>query len=179
MVFDGAFHLPSWCVGQGPEHLIRHCQLEIGRSGEPSVAVVALANWIVEDPERAAREAQRTSSPLSMGGVITRLLAGEIEPSEQLAESLARMTAGAVKHDEFVRAALGVAIEAVQVPEPPAPAKTMDGVLGETPPGPLFRAGKAHDGAIEVRGLGLTFRLGRSGAFALREQLGQALGVGA
>lgn len=182
MVFDGAFHLPSWCKGQGPEHLIRHCQLENGRWAEPSAAVVALASWIVEDPERAEREAQRPGSPLSMGGVITRLLAGEIDPSEQLAESLAQMMGGAVKLEEFTRFTRGLAIEAVEVPEPPASMpvrKPTSGVLGETPPGPLFSAGKARNGAIEVRGLGVTFSLGRSAALALRDQLGQALGVGA
>lgn len=179
MIFDGAFHLPSWCVGKEPEHLIRHCQLEIGRMGQPSMAVVALASWIVEDPERAEREAQKPGSPLSMGGVITRLIAGEIEPSEPLAESLGRMTAGAVRLEDFHNPADGCAIDAVQTPEP-APARTLTpGVLGETPSGPLFSAGEAQDGAIEVRGLGVTFRLGRSGALALHGQLGQALGVGA
>jgi hypothetical protein len=179
MVFDGTFHLPSWCVGNGPEHLIRHCQLEIGAASEPSVAAIALATWITDDPERAKREAARPGSPLSMGGVITRLLAGEIEPSGPLAESLGQMTAGAVRFEDFGRTGRGVALEAVAVPEPSAPPRaTTAGVLGETPPGPLFSAGRAQDGAIEVRGLGLTFRLGRSGALALRDQLGRALGMG-
>lgn len=179
MLFDGAFHVPSWLrqLAIGPMDLIVHCRREEGGEyGPPSQGAVALAEWLLADAVRAEKEARRAGSPLSMGGVVTRLLAGSMEPSAPLAESIGRMTGGAVDQAAFERVADGVpaecALAAEPIPEleraaPPA-------VLGEVPSGPLFEA--ERDGrVIVVRGLGVTLRTSEAAAKRLRDTLTAAI----
>ena len=194
----------------------------------PTMAAVALASWLLADHRRAQVQSRRQSSPLSMGSTISRLLAREIIPSDQLAEALARMTAGAVKPDDWNwtyrnKAEAGDTADddpgrafasgeamlsasphprstamgaedvagALPIPQPGAPVTmgidlaspdgdmTCVAVLGETPPGPLFRVippTRRHP-FYEVHGLALSFRVGESGARALYTALGTAIGV--
>lgn len=179
MMFDGAFHVPSWLrqLSVHPIDLIVHCRREEGgQFGPPSDAAMALAGWLLADVVRAEREAKRAGSPLSMGGVITRLLAGSQLPSEQLAESIGRMTGGDITFDMFERAAAGVpddgALAALPVPETEAPLRP---VLGETASGPLW---KARRGARQVEvdgGFGIRMNMSFAAAALLRDQLNRAL----
>lgn len=205
MLFDGAFHVPSWAL-EGPEEerparLIRHCQIEEAApyGSEPSEAVHALATWLVNNPDRAKREADRPGSPLTMGGVMTRLIAGTILPSEQLAESIGAMTGGAVTFDKFEHPARAkIPVFPAGTPwsdtSPGALAKdwaaperqlargareAQPGVLGVTPSGPLFTAERGVDGIINVRGLGATLHLDRVAAEFLKTKLEAALGAAA
>lgn len=191
MVFNGAFHIPSWLLNGvfGPESLIAHCRREEGVSADPNAGSLALARWLMDDPERAAREAQRAGSPLSMGGVINRLVAGAVLPSEPLARSIEQMTDGAVGWALWGRAvpSLDFARDErdVLTGEPPLDcardesdkAEAVDAawsVLGETPSGPLFRVTKAG-GVVEVEGFGLTLRTSVAAASMLRDRLAAAL----
>lgn len=187
MLFDGAFHVPSWLrqLAIHPIDLIAHCRREEGGAyGLPSEGAIALAEWLLADTERAECEARRAGSPLSMGGVITRLLAGSILPSSPLAESIGTMTGGAVTFAMFERAAADVPAESAlaALPVPDQAEGFVDvgrtdrrkAILGETPSGPLFTADRCAD-VIQVRGLGVQLHMGLSAATRLRDTLTAAL----
>lgn len=183
MLFDGAFHVPSWLrqLNIHPVDLVRHCrQEEGGEYGPPSQGQIALAEWLLADTVRAEREARRAGSPLSMGGVITRLLAGAITPSDQLVESIGHMTGGAVTLAMFNReaadvpvdgalAALPVTERAAAVDPSPAP------VLGETASGPLWTAQLRRKRIIVSGGLGIDMKMELSAGARLHAALGAAL----
>jgi hypothetical protein len=175
MVFDGAFHIPSWCrpgtqegLNVGPEHLIRHCQREEGVDGDPNAGAAALAAWLMADFDRADREARRPGSPLSMGGAINRLLAGAILPSDPLAASIETMTGGAVHWRAWNWPAQGLAMDAAQIPaDPPPPDKASCERV----------AVERHDESVEIFGLGaFTLRTSIAAAAMLHDGLAVALG---
>jgi hypothetical protein len=187
MLFDGAFHVPGWLrqLAIQPIDVIAHCRREEGGEfGPPTQGTIALAEWLLADTVRAEREARKPGSPLSMGGVINRLLAGSIVPSEQLAESIGIMTGGKVTFDMFEREAENIPTETAlaAIPVPDDAEGFVDcgrraghrSVLGETPSGPLFTADRCAD-IIQVHGLGVQLRMGLSAATRLRDTLSAAL----
>jgi hypothetical protein len=167
VIFDGAFHVPSWCrdLKIEPEHLIKHCQREEGVQNTPSAGALALAKWLLDDIDRADREKARPGSPLSMGGVINRLLAGVITPSQQLAESLGHLTGGAVTLEMFDRPGTGAAMAAAILPDDPPP-----------PMASPIRVYPARD-LVEIEAGDFTLRTTIAAASLLGKRLVAALGT--
>ncbi len=151
MLFDGAFVLPSWLrqLAIIPADVIEHCRREEGApAGPASAAALALAEWLLDDAVRAEREARTPGSPLSMGGVMTRLLAGVTLPGEEQAAAIERMTGGRVPW-----AAWSTPSNTHVAGSPAAPAAEADplpkAMLGETAAGPLWTA-RARGDRIEL-----------------------------
>ncbi len=181
MTFDGAFHVPTWLrqLAVQPIDLIAHCRREEGGTySPPTQGAVALAEWLLADAVRAEREANRPGSPLSMGGVINRLLAGAIVPSDQLAESIGQMTGGKVNLAMFEREASDVpaenALAALPVPDA-EPAPRPEPVLGQTAPGPLWTARLKGKRILVSGGLGVDLAMEPSAGARLHATLGAAL----
>jgi hypothetical protein len=152
MRFSGAFVLPDWVMGLAehvrPVMLVRHAQSETGVvAHEPNAGAHALAAWIVADPDRAKRHADKADGILFMGDLTLRMLAGEVLPSPMQTASIEEATGGAVKWDlwnlPYQGAGAGdfmvAAPEAAPAPEP-EPDPEPEPVLGETASGPLWRA---------------------------------------
>lgn len=183
-----AFILPTRFDGALP---IEVCAWAMDSAGadpdqQLNAGALALAGWLVANPEEARERAKRPTSALCMADVITRILAGMVIPSDQLGEALGQMTKGAVTLAAFskpapalaadlVRArgdvafdAIAATIERAERDEPAPP------VLGETPAGRLITC-RRKGSAFEVRGFGGSVRLGRSAAAALHAELGREL----
>lgn len=184
--------LPSGATTMSAQELVafeqRLCGL-VAPVPVPSVAAIALASWLLEDLRRTILQSRRAGSPLAMGSAISRLLAGDIAPSDQLAEALARLTRGVVRAEDWDRPYTGKAEAAYVAPAAARPVilgvdmgrpegdASYVAVLGETPPGPLFGVLKPSTACsfYEVHGLGLSFRLNEAAAQALHASLGAAI----
>jgi hypothetical protein len=177
MLFDGAFHVPSWLrqLAIVPVDLIEHCRREEGAGpGLVSLGALGLAKWLLDDVVRAEREARTPGSPLSMGGVITRLLAGTAFPGDEQAAAIERMTGGEVVWSSWIvtsnEQAGGLAPE--PMPEPEAPAEP---VLGQTASGPLWTARLDRKRIIVSGGLAIDMAMELSAGACLHASLGAAL----
>lgn len=183
MVIDGAFHVPSWLrqLAIHPMDLIAHCRREEGGEfGMPTQGAVILAQWLLDDAERAERAARQAGSPLSMGGVITRVLAGSIVPSQALVESLGGMTGGAVTFDLFEREAQDMPesseLAALPVAGPdPESQSVAQPVLGAIAPGPLWTARTKGKRIIVSGGFGIDMAMDAPAGATLYATLGRAL----
>lgn len=182
-----------------PEELLQHFAEVEGATGHfASKGALLLAEELTGTGEFDPRAALfRGVSP----DMLARIMAGIVEPSCALRAEIQFQTGGAVSWLSWTEKS-GVWVNGI-TPVPGKSAKVSDpavlelaterlnrlsggavaprGVLGETPPGPVFRVVRGGDGdaggALEVAGLGVSFRLSRPAARALHAALGRELGA--
>lgn len=155
-----------------------------------SAGMVALADWIVDDPDRAYQVLNGAMSPVA-GRMLYRVLAGHVLLGGEQGEWLALTTGGRVTAAMFRRrltdhlATLPVAepapaADAIDMPRFIARGEarcTVSGTLGSVPSGPLFRAtiDPAQPNGLVLSGLGLALCLSEDVASAMAQVLADGL----
>jgi hypothetical protein len=177
----GGFHIPAELVDReaGGLALIMHAQSLCGTPKRPiMMAQLLLAEWLLTDPATLPAAVEE-------GGLdVAAVLSGVGVPLPEGALFLLNLTGGAIRLADWTRAySAGPATSSpagggAAEPSAPPPTPIVQGLLGQTPNGRLFRCIRGEgENRYVLTGLGVSVALDRAAATDIVEVLAQALGI--